>query len=141
MNGLTIFPQGIIMCPSTSIRRDKSRCKTYFFTHFYPIFERIFFLLRCANSLNEYERILCLTILGIKNPLLVSLLGCKRYISELKDIDVAEMIKHLYGINICICKHCGSKMEYTKRILPMRCWIQINTYDKKPLKKRFICCA
>lgn len=50
-----------------------------------------------------------------------NLLGCKRYISELKDMDVAEMIKHLYGINICICKHCGSKMEYTKRILPMRC--------------------
>lgn len=50
-----------------------------------------------------------------------NLLGCKRYVSELKDMDVAEMIKHLYGINICICKHCGSKMEYTKRILPMRC--------------------
>lgn len=50
-----------------------------------------------------------------------NLLGCKQYISELKDKDVVEMIKHLYGINICICKHCGSKMEYHKRILPMRC--------------------
>jgi len=39
----------------------------------HPILERISFSLRFANSLNEYERILSLTIFGIKKPLLVSL--------------------------------------------------------------------
>lgn len=50
-----------------------------------------------------------------------NLLGCKQYISELKDMDVAGILKHLYGINVGICKHCGAKMGYSKILIPMRC--------------------
>ena len=50
-----------------------------------------------------------------------NLLGCKKYISELKNMDVSQILEHLYGINICICKHCGGRMGKPKICFPMRC--------------------
>lgn len=50
-----------------------------------------------------------------------NLLGCKKYISELKNMDIPQMLEHLYGINICICKHCGGRMSRPKRCFSMRC--------------------
>jgi hypothetical protein len=39
-----------------------------------------------------------------------NLLGCKKYISEIKDMSVPEMLKHLWKIDICVCKTCGGHM-------------------------------
>ncbi len=57
-----------------------------------------------------------------------NLLGCKKYISKLKSLTAAEMIKQLYDIDVCKCSCCGGKMltqkEYilaTSRIVHMRC--------------------
>ncbi len=39
-----------------------------------------------------------------------NLIGCKEYISKLKNLTAAEMILHLYGVDVCKCSHCGGKM-------------------------------
>ena len=39
-----------------------------------------------------------------------NLLGCKNYISTLKNRNAAEMIKLLYNIDVCKCPSCGGKM-------------------------------
>ena len=39
-----------------------------------------------------------------------NLLGCKKYISALKNRNSAEMIKLLYNIDVCKCSSCGGKM-------------------------------
>ena len=44
-----------------------------------------------------------------------NLLGCKKYISEIKDMSVPEMLKHLWKIDICVCKICGGHMGATKK--------------------------
>lgn len=37
-------------------------------------------------------------------------LGCKRYLSRLKDKTVADVVKILYKIDICTCKSCGHRL-------------------------------
>lgn len=44
-----------------------------------------------------------------------NLLGCKKYISEIKDMSVPEMLKHLWKIDICVCKICGGHMGANKQ--------------------------
>lgn len=39
-----------------------------------------------------------------------NILGCKRYLSKLKDMDATEMIWHLYKKNINKCTCCGGKI-------------------------------
>jgi len=39
-----------------------------------------------------------------------NLLGCKKYISQLKEMKTPEILKKLYGIDILHCKECGGKM-------------------------------
>ena len=57
-----------------------------------------------------------------------NLLGCKKYISALKNRSAAEMIKLLYNIDVCRCSSCGGKMvphlpdKHTPSVLAhMRC--------------------
>ena len=57
-----------------------------------------------------------------------NLLGCKKYISALKNRSAAEMIKLLYNIDVCRCSSCGGKMvphlpdRHTPSVLAhMRC--------------------
>ena len=57
-----------------------------------------------------------------------NLLGCKKYISALKNRSAAEMIKLLYNIDVCRCSSCGGKMvlhlpdKHTSSVLAhMRC--------------------
>lgn len=38
-----------------------------------------------------------------------NLLGCKKYISALKNRSATEMIKLLYNIDVCRCSSCGGK--------------------------------
>ena len=39
-----------------------------------------------------------------------NLLGCKKYISTLKNLNAVEMIKVLYHIDVCKCSSCGGNM-------------------------------
>jgi len=39
-----------------------------------------------------------------------NLLGCKKYISRLKELDSVTMIKTLYGVDVCKCVTCGGHM-------------------------------
>lgn len=57
-----------------------------------------------------------------------NLLGCKKYISKLKEMDAREMIRFLYKKDICKCADCGGKIiplsnqrYYIKRREYMRC--------------------
>ena len=57
-----------------------------------------------------------------------NLLGCKKYISSLKNRIAAEMINLLYNIDVCRCSSCGGKMvphlpdKHTPSVLAhMRC--------------------
>jgi len=53
-----------------------------------------------------------------------NLLGCKKYISRLKDLDAPAMIRTLYNVDICVCSHCGGHLinAYSKdKRYPMRC--------------------
>ena len=57
-----------------------------------------------------------------------NLLGCKKYLSRLKEMDAKEMIWYLYKKDICRCRSCGGKMidlstrkYYIKKKGYMRC--------------------
>ena len=57
-----------------------------------------------------------------------NLLGCKKYLSRIKEMDAKEMIWYLYKKDICRCSSCGGKMidlstrkYYIKKKGYMRC--------------------
>lgn len=47
-----------------------------------------------------------------------NLLGCRQYLSELEDMDTAQMVEHLWGIKICVCRHCGGRLAGHHRVAP-----------------------
>lgn len=49
-----------------------------------------------------------------------NLLGCQKYISVLRDMTGPEMLKHLWKVDVCLCKSCGGHLIPHHRILPMR---------------------
>ena len=49
-----------------------------------------------------------------------NLLGCKKYLSKLKDMETPEILKTLYGINISVCKCCGGHLGKPQLRIPMR---------------------
>jgi hypothetical protein len=49
-----------------------------------------------------------------------NLLGCKKYISVLRDMTGPEMLKHLWKVDVCLCKSCGGHVIPHHRIQPMR---------------------
>ena len=49
-----------------------------------------------------------------------NLLGCKKYISVMRDMTNQEMLKHLWGIDVCCCQVCGGHLAQPQRNLPMR---------------------
>lgn len=46
-----------------------------------------------------------------------NLLGCKKYISRLREMTTPEILEKLYGIDIRHCKECGGKMIVPTRII------------------------
>ena len=50
-----------------------------------------------------------------------NLLGCRKYISELHGKGMPEILKHLYGVNVCMCKACGGKLGKPQLRIPQRC--------------------
>lgn len=39
------------------------------------------------------------------------LLGCKKYISALREMKTDEMLKHLYQVDVHVCRECGGPMK------------------------------
>ena len=50
-----------------------------------------------------------------------NLLGCRKYISELRNKEMPEILEHLYGINVCVCKVCGGKFGKPQLRIPQKC--------------------
>ena len=50
-----------------------------------------------------------------------NLLGCKKYLSRLKNKEMPEVLELLYSINICVCKACGGRMGKPQLKIPQRC--------------------
>ena len=48
-------------------------------------------------------------------------LGCKKYISELRNMTSSQILDHLWGFRVGICKHCGGKIIDHHRQMPMLC--------------------
>ena len=49
-----------------------------------------------------------------------NLLGCKKYISILKDMESPQIIETLYGIKISVCKCCGGHLGKPHLHIPLR---------------------
>ena len=47
---------------------------------------------------------------GSKITLCRNLLGCKKYLSKLKDLDAPSIIRLLYNMDVCKCSSCGGKL-------------------------------
>ena len=50
-----------------------------------------------------------------------NLLGCKQYLSRLKDLDTPQMLETLYGIKVTVCKCCGGHLGKPQQRIPLRC--------------------
>jgi len=50
-----------------------------------------------------------------------NLLGCKQYLSQLKDLDTPQMLETLYGIKVTVCKCCGGHLGKPRQRIPLRC--------------------
>ena len=49
-----------------------------------------------------------------------NLLGCKQYLSRLKDMETPQMLETLYGINVTVCKCCGGHLGKPQQRLHLR---------------------
>ena len=50
-----------------------------------------------------------------------NLLGCKQYLSRLKDMETPQMLETLYGIKVTVCKCCGGHLGKPQQRIPLRC--------------------
>ena len=50
-----------------------------------------------------------------------NLLGCKQYLSRLKDMETPQMLETLYGIKVTVCKCCGGHLGKPRQWIPLRC--------------------
>ena len=65
--------------------------------------------------------LLCSRTKRQKLTLCRNLLGCKKYLSELRDMEMPEILEHLYGIKVCVCKACGGHLGKPQMRMPLRC--------------------
>ena len=49
-----------------------------------------------------------------------NLLGCKQYLSKLKDMETPQMLETLYGIKVTVCKCCGGHLGKPQQRVPLR---------------------
>ena len=49
-----------------------------------------------------------------------NLLGCKQYLSRLKDLDTPQILETLYGIKVTVCKRCGGHLRKPQQRIPLR---------------------
>ena len=50
-----------------------------------------------------------------------NLLGCRQYLSKLRDMAMPEILEHLYGIKVSVCKYCGGALGVAQLRTPLRC--------------------
>ena len=50
-----------------------------------------------------------------------NLLGCQKYLSVLRGMEMPAILEHLYGIQVCVCKACGGHLGKPQQRSPMRC--------------------
>lgn len=50
-----------------------------------------------------------------------NILGCKAYLSKLRQMNTSQIMRQLYGINICICRSCGGQLGKQRKTMPLRC--------------------
>lgn len=50
-----------------------------------------------------------------------NLLGCRKYISRLRDMKMPEVLERLYGIKICVCRECGGHLGNPQIRKPQQC--------------------
>jgi len=50
-----------------------------------------------------------------------NLLGCQKYLSKLRDMELPEILEHLYGIKVLVCKCCGGQLGKSQLMIPLRC--------------------
>ena len=65
--------------------------------------------------------LLCSRTKNQKLILCRNLLGCQKYLSKLREMEMPEILEHLYGIKACICKTCGGHLGKPQKRLPLRC--------------------
>lgn len=65
--------------------------------------------------------LLCFRTKNQKLTLCRNLLGCKKYLSKLRDMEMPEILEHLYGIKVCVCKACGGHLGKPQMRMPLRC--------------------
>lgn len=54
-----------------------------------------------------------------------NLIGCKKYVSSLKNMKTDDILKHLFGVDVHICPDCGSEKYGNTKVIQ----------QKSPLKK------
>lgn len=64
--------------------------------------------------------ILCSRTKNRQLPLCRNLLGCRKYLSKLRDMEMPEILEALYGIQICICRKCGGHLGRPQLRVPLR---------------------
>ncbi|MBR5565473.1 MAG: IS91 family transposase [Roseburia sp.] len=65
--------------------------------------------------------LLCSRTKNKKLTICRNLLGCQKYLSKLREMEMPQMLEHLYGIKACICKTCGGHLGKPQKRLPLRC--------------------
>ena len=65
--------------------------------------------------------LLCSRTKNRKLTLCRNLLGCRKYLSQLRELDMPEVLNLLYGIKVYVCKSCGGHLGKPEIRLPMRC--------------------
>ena len=65
--------------------------------------------------------LLCFRTKNQKLTLCRNLLGCKKYLSKFRDMEMPEILEHLYGIKVCACKACGGHLGKPQMRMPLRC--------------------
>lgn len=69
----------------------------------------------------RYYGILCSRTKKQKLTLCRNLLGCQKYLSKLRGMELPRILEHLYGINIGVCKSCGGSLGKPQLRIPLRC--------------------
>lgn len=64
--------------------------------------------------------LLCSRIKKQKLTLCRNLLGCRQYISKLRDMEMPDVLEHLYGVKVSVCKCCGGQLGAPQLRIPLR---------------------
>ena len=65
--------------------------------------------------------LLCSRTKNKKLTICRNLLGCQKYLSKLREMEMPQILEHLYEIKACICKTCGGHLGKPQKRLPLRC--------------------